>query len=163
MEKQFAHISCDPEKCVACGFCELACSITKHQAFNPAFSRIRNVRIEPIVMMSVACRTCSDAPCVIACPRDALTQDPERGIILVDEERCDGCGWCIEACDFGAILLNPATKRVEICDRCADLDEPQCVKYCPKGALSMSVPEVAAQKVRREAVANLLQELLAGK
>jgi carbon-monoxide dehydrogenase iron sulfur subunit len=160
MEKQFQYIVCDPDKCVGCGDCEFACSVAKHEVFDPALSRIRNTRIEPIVMLSVACRTCSDPPCVLACPRNALTQDPQKGIILVDEELCDGCGWCIEACEFGSILLNPATKNVEICDLCADLDEPQCVKYCRKDAISLTVPEVVAEKTRREVVSKLLQELV---
>jgi len=159
MEKQYQHIVCDPVKCVACGYCEMACSMAKHQVFDPALSRIRNVRIEPIVMLSVACRTCADAPCVLACPRNALTQDAEKGRILVDTDLCDGCGWCIEACDFGAILLNPATKRVEICDFCVDFDEPQCVKFCPKDALSLRTPEVLAQQTRRDVVGKLLAEL----
>jgi Fe-S-cluster-containing hydrogenase component 2 len=78
----------------------------------------------------------------------------------VDDESCDGCGWCIEACDFGAILLNPAEKSVEICDLCADLDEPQCILYCEKDALSLSTPEVVAQDTRRDVVSKLLQELV---
>ncbi|MBM4428865.1 MAG: 4Fe-4S dicluster domain-containing protein [Chloroflexi bacterium] len=160
MEKQYQHIICDPVKCVGCGDCELACSMTKHQVFDPSLSRIRTVRIEPIVMLSVTCRTCADAPCVLACPRNALTQDAETGIILVDNDLCDGCGWCIEACDFGAILLNAANKRVEICDLCADLDEPQCIKFCQKDALSLSAPEVIAQQTRREVVSKLLAELI---
>ncbi len=160
MEKQFQHIVCDPDKCVGCQECELACSITKHQAFDSGVSRIRNVRIEPIVALSIACRFCSDPPCVTACPRNALTQDAEKGIILVDQDKCDGCGWCIEACEFGAILLNPATKKVEICDLCADRDEPQCIKYCQKDALYLAVPETVAQKTRREVVSKLLQELV---
>lgn len=156
----YQYIVCDPDKCVGCGFCEFICSATKHGAFNPLLSRIRNVRIEPIVMMSIACRLCEDPPCVTACPRQALSQDAETGVILIDEERCDGCGWCIEACDFGAIFLNSETKRVEICDLCQDEDEPQCVKFCFKGALTLSTPEVVAQKARREAVTKLLQELI---
>ncbi len=160
MEKQFQYITCDPTKCVGCGDCELACSMTKHGVFDPALARIRTVRIEPIVTLAVSCRTCADAPCVLACPRNALTQDPETGVILVDAELCDGCGWCIEACDFGTILLNPETKCVEICDLCAEEDEPQCVKYCEKQALKITVPEVVAEKTRRQAVTKLLQELI---
>lgn len=163
MEKQFPRIICDPDKCVCCGDCEMACSMTKHQVFDPSLARIRTMRIEPIVMLAVGCKACADAPCVLACPRNALTQDPEKGIILVDQEMCDGCGWCIEACDFGAILLNPATKRVEICDHCADEEEPQCVKFCKKEALTLAVPETASQQVRKDAVSRLLQELVTGK
>jgi len=160
MEKQFQHIVCDPDKCTGCEECMLACSATKHQVFDAGLARIRNVRIEPVVAISVACRACSDPPCALACPRNALTQDPGKGIIAVDADLCDGCGWCIEACEFGAVLLNPATKKVEICDLCADEDEPQCIKFCQKDALSLSQPEVVAQKTRREVVGKLLQELV---
>ncbi len=157
----YPHIVCDPDKCTGCRMCELACSIAKEGLFAPLLSRIRNVRIEPIVQMTISCRLCKDPPCVIACPRQALSQSEETGIILVDEDLCDGCGWCIEACPFGAIALNPATKRVVICDLCQDFDEPQCVKYCPKEALSLSTTEMVAQKSRKEAVTKLLQELIA--
>jgi Fe-S-cluster-containing hydrogenase component 2 len=81
----------------------------------------------------------------------------------MDEDACDGCGWCIEACDFGTISLNPATKLGEICDLCEDQEDgPQCVKWCPKEALTLSTAEMVAQKARREAVTQLLQELVAG-
>ncbi|HIC93829.1 MAG TPA: 4Fe-4S dicluster domain-containing protein [Anaerolineae bacterium] len=158
----YPHIVCDPEKCVGCRMCELACSMTKEGVFAPLLSRIRNVRIEPIVQMTISCRLCQDPPCVIACPRDALSQSAETGIIIVDEDLCDGCGWCIEACPFGAIALYPAKKVVVICDLCQDLEEPQCVKYCPKEALSLSTTEMVAQKARKEAVTKLLEELVAG-
>ena len=79
----------------------------------------------------------------------------------MDEEKCDGCGWCVEACDFGAILLNPTTRHAEICNLCEDQEDgPQCVKFCPKEALSLTTPEVLRQQARREVVAQLLEELL---
>ena len=59
--------------------------------------------------------------------------DPDTGVIRVDPNRCDGCTWCIEACDFGAISINPATKLAEICNECEDEEDgPQCVKWCAK-------------------------------
>jgi len=61
------------------------------KTFNPAKSRIRVVRLNPFLNLAVACRLCEDAPCVAACPRDALSQSKERGTILVDEEKCNGC------------------------------------------------------------------------
>lgn len=161
MAVQHPFIVCDPDKCVGCQMCELICSATHEGEFVPLLSRIRNVRIEPIVMMSVACRLCEDAPCVTACPRQALSQSEETGMIIIDEDLCNGCGWCIEACDFGAIALNPAKKVVAICDLCQDQEEPQCVKFCLKEALSLSTPEEVAQKARREVVGKLLEELIA--
>lgn len=152
------YIVCDPDKCTGCQICEFICSATKEGEFDPLRSRIRNVRIEPVVMLSVACRNCADAPCVISCPRNALTQSPQTGTIRVDGEACDGCGWCVGACEFGAILLNPQTKKAALCDLCADLDQPQCVRFCPKEALALTTPEEVAQKSRRQAVARLLKE-----
>jgi len=157
----YQHIICDPDKCIGCRICEYVCSATKTGSFDPGLSRIRVVRIEPITMTAISCRLCEDAPCIIACPRDALSRSEENGIILVNEDKCDGCGWCVEACDFGAIILNPLTKNAEICDLCQDEEGgPRCVEFCPKEALSLSTPEVLRQKTRRDVVARLFEELL---
>jgi len=155
----YPHIVCDPDKCTGCRMCELACSFAQEGVFNPLLSRIRNVRIEPIVQMTISCRLCQDPPCVTSCPRKALSQSEKTGVIIVDEDLCDGCGWCVEACPFGAIVVNPDKKVVVICDLCQDFDEPQCVKYCLKEALSLSSTEMVAQKARKEATIKLLQEL----
>ncbi|MBC7254495.1 MAG: 4Fe-4S dicluster domain-containing protein [Chloroflexi bacterium] len=160
-QPEYQHIICDPAKCTGCRLCEYACSMVKTGKFDASLSRIRVVRIEPITMTAIACRLCADAPCIIACPRDALSRSERNGIILVDQDKCDGCGWCIEACDFGAIVLNPETKNAEICDLCQDLEgEPPCIAYCPMEALSLGTPETLRQKARREVVAKLFEELL---
>jgi Fe-S-cluster-containing hydrogenase component 2 len=136
---------------VGCQLCEYICSYVKTGEFNTYRSLIRTVRAEEILITAVACRTCEDAPCVIACPRDALSQDPVTGIIHIDASRCDGCAWCIEACDFGAISINPATKLAEICNLCEDLEDgPQCIKWCPKDALELTTPDRRAQRARRK-------------
>jgi len=150
---RYAYIACDATKCIGCQLCEYICSYTKTGEYNSYRSRIRTVRVDEILITAVACRTCEDAPCVIACTRDALTQDPETGLISVNAERCDGCAWCIEACDFGAISINPATKMAEICDQCQDEEDgPQCVKWCPKDALELTTPDQRAQKARHKLI-----------
>lgn len=157
----YKHIICDPDKCIGCRLCEYACSATKTGTFDPSLSRIRVVRIEPVTMTAISCRLCADAPCVIACPRDAMSRSQVDGSIIVDPDKCDGCGWCVEACDFGAIVLNPAVKRAEICNLCNDREDgPQCVLFCPKDALSLSTPEQLRQQTRRDVVAKLFEELL---
>ena len=157
----YQHVICDPDKCIGCRICEYVCAATKWGTFDPSLSRIRVVRIEPVTMTAISCRLCEDAPCIIACPRDALSRSEKNGAILVDEDKCDGCGWCIEACDFGAIVLNPQTKNAEICNLCEDQEEgPRCVQFCPKEALSLATPEVLRQNLRREVVSRLFEELL---
>jgi Fe-S-cluster-containing hydrogenase component 2 len=148
---KYQYIACDPAKCVGCQICEYVCSYTKTGEFNSYRSRIRTVRAEEILITAVACRTCEDAPCVVACPRDALSQDPVTGIVRIDANLCDGCAWCIEACDFGAISINAETKLGEICDLCEDQEDgPQCVKWCPKEALELATPDQRAQRARHK-------------
>jgi Fe-S-cluster-containing hydrogenase component 2 len=150
---RYAYIACDATKCIGCQLCEYICSYTKTGEYNTYRSRIRTVRVDEILITAVACRTCEDAPCVIACTRDALTQDPETGLISVNAERCDGCAWCIEACDFGAISINPVTKMAEMCDQCQDKEDgPQCVIWCPKDALELTTPDQRAQKARHKLI-----------
>ena len=152
MQRRF--VASDPEKCIGCKICEYVCSAEKEKAFNPLLSRIRTVRIKPTNNIAIACRLCEDAPCVHACPRDALEQSEEKGIILIDEEKCTGCGWCIEACDFGAITLHPERRVVMACDLCGG--DPRCVQYCPKeGALLHTTLHIMSQKARRKAVSLL--------
>jgi len=116
------------------------------------------VRVDEVLITAVACRTCENAPCVIACPRDALSQDSETGIIRIDPTKCDGCAWCIEACDFGAITINPQTKLAEFCNQCEDVEEgPQCVLICPKDALEYTTPDRRAQRTRRNLIKDSLE------
>ncbi len=151
-------VSADPDKCVGCTVCEYACSYEKEKAFNPLKSRIRVVRLDSLINMSLACRLCEDSPCVTACPRDALTQSEETGIIMVDEDKCNGCGWCIEACDYGAIMLHPERKVVFMCDLCDG--DPKCVEWCPEEALDYVTVDILAQKARIAAVKKLFQEAM---
>ena len=155
-ERKF--VSADPEKCVGCSVCEYACSMVKEKTFNPTKARIRTIRLGPLVNLAVTCRLCEEPACVAACPRDALAQEENTGIIMVDEDKCNGCGWCIEACDYGAIMLHPEKKVVYVCDTCKEEGKPQCVEWCPEEALDFVTADVLAQKARRTAVKKLFQE-----
>ncbi|MGZ4851314.1 MAG: thiamine pyrophosphate-dependent enzyme, partial [Candidatus Bathyarchaeia archaeon] len=128
------HVNCDDNKCVGCDICEYVCSYEKEKAFNPLKSRIRSVRIGQTFNTAVACKACKEAPCITSCEPKALTQN-ETGAILVDEEKCNGCGWCIETCRYGAITLHPSTHKVLICDTCSG--DPKCIPICPESALSL--------------------------
>lgn len=151
-------VSADPDKCVGCAVCEYACAFEKEKAFNPLKSRIRVVRLDSLINLAVTCRLCEDAPCVTACPRDALEQSEETGVIIVNEEKCDGCGWCIEACDYGAITLHPEKRVVVVCDLCGG--KPKCIEWCPEGGIDFTTRDLLAQKARRSAVKKLFQEAM---
>jgi TPP-dependent indolepyruvate ferredoxin oxidoreductase alpha subunit len=127
-------VNCNPQKCVGCDICEYICSLEKEKVFNPVKSRIRTVRLDPLSNIAVTCRVCKEAPCVAACPKEAITQSTENGTIMIDEEKCDGCGWCIEACEYGAITLHRDTRKAIVCDTCKG--DPECIQWCPESALS---------------------------
>jgi Fe-S-cluster-containing hydrogenase component 2 len=124
----------------------------KNGAFNPTKSRIRVVRIYPNTNAALNCRMCEDPACVGACPRDALKQSEETGAILVDENLCNGCGWCVQSCEFGAIIID-STATARMCDKCSDRENgPACVEWCPEEALTLTTTDLISQKTRIEAV-----------
>ena len=64
---------------------------------------------------------------------EALTWDDQVGVVRVDAEKCNDCGLCIEACEEGAIFMDPISGIVNICDLCNG--DPECVKWCPEDVL----------------------------
>jgi len=131
----YKAVHCESNKCVGCGTCEYACAHNKEKVHNTAKSRIRVVRQNQIQNIAITCKLCQNPPCVTACPREALSQSPITGIIIVDKKQCNGCGWCIEACQYGALNMHPTTHKPIVCDVCGG--NPKCVKLCPEGALSL--------------------------
>ncbi|MGQ9552041.1 MAG: 4Fe-4S dicluster domain-containing protein [Candidatus Bathycorpusculaceae bacterium] len=157
---QNLFLDCDSDKCVGCGICEYACSYGREGVFSPLRSRIQVVKIGLHINMAITCRKCEDPPCVSSCPKKALIQRQD-GLIVVDEEKCNGCGWCVEACDFGAISIHPENKTALICDLCGAcecLGGPQCIQWCPEGALYLTDKRLLPQKARINAVRKLLKE-----
>ena len=72
-------VTADPEKCIGCVVCEYACSMVNEETFNPKKSRIRAMRLGPLINMAITCRHCEDPACVSACPRDALNTGRKHG------------------------------------------------------------------------------------
>ena len=91
------------------------------------------------------CMQCENPPCVAVCPVGATYRTPE-GIVLVDQDRCVGCGYCVVACPYGARYLTPAgqdspTGNAGVADKCtwcyhriSRNRQPACVEVCPVGA-----------------------------
>jgi len=129
------YVNCDNEKCVGCDICEYACSFEKEKIFNPLKSRIRSIRINQTFNTAVTCKACLNAPCINACPENAISQT-ENGTIIIDEQKCKGCDWCIDACQYGALTLHPSSHKAIVCDLCGG--EPKCIPACPESALSLT-------------------------
>ena len=144
---KYKFVGVDMEKCTGCRVCEYVCSMEHVKAFNPFRSRIRVVRIYPNTNAALNCRMCDDAPCVTACPRKALTQSPETGVILVNDVLCNepGCDKCIKACEYGSIILEAGKARM--CDLCGEREGgPSCVEWCPEKALELTTDDSISKK-----------------
>ena len=137
-------VSVDPGKCTGCGVCELACSQEKNEG-SPLRSRIRVVRLTPIFNFALACRACEDAKCMKVCPEKAIEQDEDTGLLRIDEKKCKGCDWCVQACQFGCIAIQNNTGLATVCDLCGG-ETPQCIEFCPEEALELVDSDEAAAK-----------------
>jgi Fe-S-cluster-containing dehydrogenase component len=86
------------------------------------------------------CMHCDNPPCIPACSLKAINKRAD-GIVLIDPEKCNGCGDCIKACPYHAIYFNSELSLAQKCTFCAHLledgwKEPRCVETCIAGALT---------------------------
>ena len=91
-----------------------------------------------------SCLHCENAACVTVCPTGASYKREDDGIVLVEEERCIGCGLCAWACPYGAREMDPLGGVMKKCTLCIDRiynenlpveeREPACVATCPARA-----------------------------
>jgi carbon-monoxide dehydrogenase iron sulfur subunit len=152
--QQRKFVSVDPGKCIGCGICEYACTVEKGEGvWNPLRSRIRVVRMAPVFNFALTCRGCDDAKCVKACPERALSQSESTGLLIIDQTKCKGCDWCVQACDHGGITIHSDTGKAIACDLCEG--EPKCVESCPEEALEIVESDEAAEKCFNDAFTNL--------
>ena len=83
------------------------------------------------------CNHCAATPCTQVCPVGASYQTLD-GAVLVDGERCIGCGYCVQACPYGSRYLDPRTHTAGKCTWCYHRLtkglKPACVEICPVGA-----------------------------
>ena len=145
----------DPEKCIGCRTCALACSFEHDDEFNLVFSRIQPLWLKEIgKFLPYTCQQCEEPLCAEACPRKAITVDQDTGAKIVDETLCIGCRTCFYACPFGIPVVHPLKGYMNKCNLCGG--SPQCVEECPREALSLVESDDAARKKRRDAAQNLL-------
>jgi formate dehydrogenase iron-sulfur subunit len=90
------------------------------------------------LMMSDVCKHCHNPPCLEACPTGALFKT-EFDTVVVQQDICNGCGYCVPACPFGVVdisLLDGKAHKCTLCyDRLKGGLEPACAKSCPTNSI----------------------------
>ncbi|SDZ34423.1 formate dehydrogenase iron-sulfur subunit [Amycolatopsis xylanica] len=151
----------DTSVCIGCKACEVACkewngvpeaggldllgmsydntgdlgaNTWRHVAFieQPEDSGVR------WLMSSDVCKHCTHAACLDVCPTGSLFRT-EFGTVVVQEDICNGCGYCVPACPYGVIEKRESDGRAFKCTLCYDRLgtglEPACAKACPTDSI----------------------------
>jgi len=86
------------------------------------------------LMSSDVCKHCTHAACLDVCPTGALFRT-EFDTVVVQQDVCNGCGYCVPACPFGVIDRRESDGRVWKCTLCYDRLKsdltPACATACP--------------------------------
>lgn len=129
-------------KCVKCTSCSAACRLYNGWEVNPRNIYTYNEKVLPdipLVNVSLACNHCEDPACMNGCPSGAFFRDNESGAVLIDQERCLGCRYCLWNCPYDAPKFDEKKKIIVKCNLCHSLNNgslPACSTACPTGALS---------------------------
>ncbi|MBB3665139.1 formate dehydrogenase iron-sulfur subunit [Prauserella sediminis] len=109
------------------------------------------------LMSSDVCKHCTHAGCLDVCPTGALFRT-EFGTVVVQDDICNGCGYCVSGCPYGVIDRREGDGRAWKCtmcyDRLRDGMEPACAKACPTDSIQFGPLDELRERAR-ERVATL--------
>ncbi|MDB5328207.1 MAG: fdnH [Phycisphaerales bacterium] len=183
--KQIMGFFTDTTLCIGCKACEVACkqwnqlpadgnnftghsydntghvsaTTWRHVAFKEKMAEETQdgVSTSRWLMMSDVCKHCESAPCQHACPTGAIIYN-QFGDVYVQNDICNGCGYCVVACPFGVIGRADTPHddgHAHKCTLCMDRQEdgltPACAKSCPTASIQFGpIDDLRAAARQRE-------------
>lgn len=141
----------DVSRCTGCKTCEMACRDAYYLGESASLRRVCESSGGSwfadgdawwhdvyAYYVSIACNHCDDPICQQVCPSGAMRKGPD-GLVVLDSERCIGCGSCAFACPYKAPSFSRKLHSMRKCDGCrarvAKGLAPICVEACPMRAL----------------------------
>ena len=166
----------DTSLCTGCNACTVACKawnelpaektqyLTSYQTHKASTSttwtymtfieKYENQKMN-WMMRKAQCFHCADPACMKACSSKAISKT-ESGYVVIDHDKCIGCGYCFENCPFGVPKVDPIKKKSFKCTGCVERIEndllPACVNTCQPGALQFGERDVMLAKAKTRLV-----------
>ncbi len=182
----------DQERCLGCWSCAVICKSENDIPLGMWWNRIltqgaaldtpsSTAGRQEMHWLPLACQHCDNAPCVKVCPVQATYRRAD-GVVMMDNERCIGCRYCMIACPYGVRVFNwgipdrpngletgmVAARPIGTVEKCllcvhrlTDGQVPSCVWSCPAGARifgDLNDPNSRISTVVREREATQLLE-----
>jgi tetrathionate reductase subunit B len=131
----------DLSTCIGCHACSVACKAefdVPLGAFRDTVLYVEDGEYPHATrhFIPVLCNHCEDAPCLDACPTDAISRLPD-GEVVINEGDCNLNRFCMAACPYGAIYEDPVKNVAQKCTLCEHRTgqgkQPACVDACPTG------------------------------
>ena len=162
----------DVSRCIDCRACLVACSVENNVPQENTRIWVHDLQVQgefPNLSHTVVpynCMHCEHPPCTEVCVSRATYKDPQTGLVLVDQDACIGCGFCVDACPYGARYLDKQRGVVDKCNGCIQRVniglQPACVATCVGGSRmfgDLNDPESDVSKALKNATSVLRSRL----
>ncbi len=139
----------DPQRCIGCHACEMACAECETNGQLPMISVDYVQRLASPQTSVQICMHCEDPTCARVCPADAISRDEFGVVHSASPSRCIACNNCVFACPFGVPKMVEPMRLMMKCNLCYDRTsagrKPMCATVCPSGALAYTTREQMAK------------------
>jgi tetrathionate reductase subunit B len=134
----------DISRCIDCRACMVACSVENTVPYDHTRIWVHDQGVQgewPRLQRTFVpynCMHCDKPPCTEVCVSGATFKSKDNGLVLVDQDACIGCGFCVDACPYEARYIDQKRGVVDKCTGCVQRVEtgqaPACVQTCLGGA-----------------------------
>ena len=134
----------DVARCIDCRACLAACSVENNVPANHTRIWVFDQGVQgefpnlARTFIPYNCNHCENPPCTEVCVSGATYKDADTGLVLVDQEACIGCGFCVSACPYSVRYIDEKRGVVDKCNACLQRVEkgqqPACVATCVGGS-----------------------------
>lgn len=143
MAKKRYGMVVDLRKCIGCEACTVACKAENGVSLGHFRTWVKKVesgtfpRVKKTFVPKL-CNHCEDPACVSVCPTGASYKRAADGIVLIDQDICIGCKYCMVSCPYGVRYVDEDRGVVDKCTWCVHrVDQgivPSCVNTCVANA-----------------------------